>query len=810
MSVPENRLAQAWLESPAGGVIEMARDWRGLAAPAFSLGAGAPEFVTLTRQPAAAFAQESGYFADEQGTVYFVAPLARHPEVDPARTAVYLAGNFNGWQEAVGREEWRLQPATLGGERVLLLTEPPEKIPLTPPPQFKFVTRENHWLEVPHGAPNAVRDEHGNVNRAFDPARTGSHRFHFTLAGPLDLSRPWTVSWRGADGRVPLRPGEFFFQLRSEAPLGAWVRPGETVFRLFAPRATQVRLFLCDDLARQDAAAVYALDRHELGVWHARLDRELHGWYYWYALAGPQDAHSQFDPQQRVLDPYALATTGRAGPGIVLDRARLGAGDRGFRAPAWQDLVIAEAHVRDLTAFAPIKVKPAERRGFTGLRKWVESEDFYLHRLGVNAVELQPVQEFDNATPEEYHWGYMPVNWFAPSSAYALDPARASQVKEFQELVAAFHRRGLAVLLDVVYNHVGVPAHLLAIDKLYYFEQDATGALANWSGCGNDTRCRAAMLKRLIIDSLTHLIEVYGVDGFRFDLAELIGADVLREIEAALKRVNPGVVLIAEPWSFRGQIVAALRTTGFASWNDGFRNFLRDYVRGAGDCAGIEYFLRGSPGHFAAWPAQTVNYTESHDDRTWIDNITENPGGNGDHPTLDDRRRTHLMAAILFASLGLPMLAAGQDFLRSKQGVNNTYQRGDLNALDYKRIYRFPATHAYFADWIAFRRSAAGGLLRQYSRPGDGFFQFAFAPGSTAVAAVYNADGAQGGRRLLFAINPTQTGAVVPLGGAAGRPWRQLADEERFFGAGSPEPGRPVGASLPLPPLSCALWLAEE
>ena len=411
-------------------------------------------------------------------------------------------------------------------------------------------------------------------------------------------------------------------------------------------------------------------------------------------------------------------------------------------------------------------------------------------------------------TPAEYHWGYMTVNWFAPASSYALAPERASQIRELQEVVTAFHRRGMAVLFDVVYNHVGLPPHLMQVDKLYYFEQDSAGTLTNWSGCGNDLRPRAAMARRLIIDSLTHLIEVYGADGFRLDLAELIGVEALREIETALKHVKADVVLIAEPWSFRGHIAQDLRPTGFASWNDGYRNFLRDFVRGGGTREQYEYFLKGSPGFFASWPAQTVNYTESHDDTTWIDTITENADGNGQQPTLNDCRRTRLMCAILMASIGMPMLAAGQDFLRSKQGVKNTYQRGDLNALDYRRLYRFPSTHAYFADWIAFRRSERGRLLRQYSRPGDGFFQFCFAAESTAAAVIYNADQSQGPRRLLFAVNPTERDVEIPVGDLARAGWRQLADQERFFGADGHEPARSVEESLFVPALGCGLWQA--
>jgi pullulanase/glycogen debranching enzyme len=114
------------------------------------------------------------------------------------------------------------------------------------------------------------------------------------------------------------------------------------------------------------------------------------------------------------------------------------------------------------------------------------------------------------------------------------------------------------------------------------------------------------MAKRLIIDSCSHLIEAYGVDGFRFDLAELIGVEVMKEVEAALKRVKPSVILIAEPWSFRGHIAGALRDTGWASWNDGFRNFVKEYVHGGAPAERLEYFLRGSPWYFAKWPAQTT------------------------------------------------------------------------------------------------------------------------------------------------------------------------------------------------------------
>src|SRR5262249_55527431 len=142
------------------------------------------------------------------------------------------------------------------------------------------------------------------------------------------------------------------------------------------------------------------------------------------------------------------------------------------------------------------------------------------------------------------------------------------------------------------------------------------------------------------------------------------------------------------------------------------------------------------------------------------DSITENPGFNGTNPTPNDVRRTHLMAAILFMSVGIPMLAEGQDFLRSKGGLGNTYLKGDVNALDYRRLYRNLSTHSYFADWIAFRKSGRGRLLRHYSRPTEEYFRF-FNSGGNALAMVANADLSKGQERLLFAINPTTSDAKV-------------------------------------------------
>ena len=813
MSPNAPRLVRAWLDSLSSGIVEFDRNWESSAPPAIALSGGA-EVIRFARAPDLTAAKTYRYFLGDAATLSIALPIRRGSGVNPAVDRVYVAGAFNGWQAAVGDEAWRLKPTDLGGEKVLLWTGPAGKVIRGDDIRFKLVTGENLWLQPPDDAPNSVRDDSGNINRYIDPGRTGAHLWRFELGAALDLAGAWKVA-AGADvsgGSLPLVPGEFFFELGTDLPLGASIAEQSTTFRIFAPRAESVTLHAAHDLANRKAASAFPLARRgdahgAAGTWEVVLDRNLHGWFYWYSIESVDDATGSRTEKSDVLDPYALATVDRVGPGIVLDREWVGRGDTEFRTPAWQDLIVVEAHVRDLNAKAPVKATAAERRGFSGLLKWVESPDFYLHHLGVNCVELQPVQEFDNKTTEEYHWGYMTNAFFAPESSYCLSPLEASGVRELQQLVKAFHARGIAVILDVVYNHVGEPPHLLSIDRLYYFEQDSAGNLANWSACGNDVRASAAMARRLIIDSCAHLIEAYGIDGFRFDLAELLGIDVLRDIEAALKRVKPGVILIAEPWSFRGHIAGALRDTGWASWNDGYRNFLKEYVRGSGSAERLEYFLRGSPWYFAKWPAQTVNYTESHDDRTWLDSITENAGFDGTNPTPNDIRRTHLMASVLFMSVGIPMIAEGQDFLRSKGGLGNTYLRGDVNALDYRRMYRQLATHAYFADWIAFRRSARGRLLRHFTRPSEGYFRF-FNGGGSALAVVLNADLSKGSERLLYAINPVDADVTLSIGEVAGwGNWRPLADQDRFLNPGSRAAARKVAAELEIPALGCGLWL---
>ena len=244
-----SRIVRAWIESPHRGLIELDRDWTAVSPPRFSLGGQCPLPSGLSPAPLGVAARTYGYVCPGDRELTVLLPLALGSGLDPAREPVYLAGDFNGWGEARGREEWQLHPEEIEGERLLVWRGAAARCFTSEQPRFKFVTAEHRWLLPPEEAPNTVRDAEGNVNRFLDARRTGRHLWEFTSSEELDLSKSWRVDWalRGESKWVPMVPGRFFYELRSDLPLGAIVRGDCTVFRLFAPRASSVLLEVTPD-----------------------------------------------------------------------------------------------------------------------------------------------------------------------------------------------------------------------------------------------------------------------------------------------------------------------------------------------------------------------------------------------------------------------------------------------------------------------------------------------------------------------------------------------------------------------------------
>ena len=458
----------------------------------------------------------------------------------------------------------------------------------------------------PDSFPGVEEKSPGAINFVFDQSRTGKDLVSFQISKSPE-SQQLEILKR-------MRPsGEFGYREREN---GSW-------FRVYAPRAKHMDLVLLAG-ETDSMETVHPMDLKEDGSWTVELPEQATGKSYRLSVTHHDHENPSESSKRKFLDPYALATVGREGPGIALNPLDPIPRSEAYEPPDMANLVIAEAHLRDLLAQAPIELSKEERLEFRGLTKWLKSEDCYLRKLGVNAVELQPILEFDSQSKEEYHWGYMPVSFMAPASAYASEPRNGSAIVEFKSLIKAFHNAGMAVILDVVYNHVGIPNHLACLDRELYFSTDAIGRLTNHSGCGNDLNCQSEPARKLVMDSVKYLVQAFDADGFRFDLGELLGMELLKEMETELREIKPGIVLIAEPWSFRGRLPIEMNETGYSLWSDSCREKVLSFVKNGSSEPRVAFdLLQGKLDPDNKHPWQSVNYLESHDDYAFIDRLCE-------------------------------------------------------------------------------------------------------------------------------------------------------------------------------------------
>ena len=654
MSELNLHIDSAYWITPGCGCILLSDNWGFDALPTFKFNDPALEILRLRRMPPSDLAYFTAYERIDKD-IQFILDPNRHPHIDFRQDPISVVGAFNNWGDCPNRLDFELiSEAPHSKQALFTRTISAEKLDLhSQSIEFKFLTRSGHWINPLSSAPNLKKDARGNLNYFLNPNCNGKHAFLFNLNGHRGLDRPLSISL-DQENYTPILPGLSFYDLKTDLPLGAIIESDQsTTFRLFAPRASEVNVEI---QATLDQAPI----RHSLNLmydqltWEVNIQNNLSGFLYNFFVDGHDDTITTlFDGNAPILDPYAKATMGPNGPAIIINQQLTPPIEKPFHPPHWHDLSILECHIKDLTANLPkISETPeSETTGtFAAISKYLHTKDNYLLTLGVNAIELLPIQQFDSHNQESYHWGYMTNNYFSPCAWYTDTQDTTKPNQSFKQMVEDFHQYGKSVILDVVYNHVGEPPHLARIDKAYYFYLTESGEFENWSGCGNTIRSESAMSKRLIIESLVHLIQTYDVDGFRFDLAELLGIEILKEIEQALKAVKPSIILIAEPWSFRGEIKTDLRHAGFMFWNDEFREFAHQYVLGKSHIDSLAYFIKGSTNYLSAWPSQSVNYIASHDDRTWIDKITENPNHQGQNPTQNDIRRTHMAASLMLFS----------------------------------------------------------------------------------------------------------------------------------------------------------------
>ncbi len=590
----------------------------------------------------------------------------------------------------------------------------------------------------------------------------------FTTSTPFDLTRHYYLVTSRGDS-VFLRPDGVLNLIKTEKPLGCIIGRDSIVFRLFAPRARWVKLVHFEDY-RDRRGEEFPMNRDDDGTWWFTSNSRWIGSYYGYRVWGPSGDGEMFDSTIVLADPYSFAVATRnhythPGKTFILPPSPSSpdAADD-FRPPHWRDLIIYEMHIRDLTAH-PSSGLPEKQRGYYS-SLWQEDQAGgipYIRSLGVNAVELLPTQDFGNRevpyrdstapvfnTWNPYarnHWGYMTSYFFAPESYYAtgatMEEGRycgtsGKQVQEFKEMVRAFHRQGMAVLMDVVYNHVSQYDYnpLKYIDKFYYFRVTTDCQFTSVSGCGNDLKTERPMVRRLIVDSVVHWLREYHVDGFRFDLANMIDRETVDAITRAAQKIKPEVILIAEPWG-GGYDPAGFSDHDWASWNDQFRNgvkgenpftgkgFVFGDWQGNNSPTSLRRYIMGSLRKLGGQYRNirhSVNYLESHDDYTLGDFIRLGLGEvspkqritNLDahaHLSPAQMRLNKLAALFLFTSQGMVMIHEGQEYARSKVIVKTEVPDTNWGRIDHNSYNKDNAT-----NYLNFRHSRMNRELVDYYR----------------------------------------------------------------------------------------------
>lgn len=717
--------------------------------------------LKLSACPKEIFAKKSGYYIEGNHVTFFLHEENLPSHIDTKESLFFVCGAFNNWQKNTDFE-LRWDPE----QRAWTL-----KVARRQLPQysfaFKFVTSLNQWIEPSDHFLNTTIDEYGNKNLFLDFEKTGNHLVFFHVKNPLILSQPIVSSFE-----VPINLDPWLLSLYTHEKLGVYIENGKTFFACFAPKAKRVEV----ELHNHANKFSITLKQTSPGFWRGESLQNFTDYTYLFNIWDPKK-HS-------LVDPYAVALASPRGPGIIMDLGHPSTDN--FQTPALKDLIILEVHAKDLVANA---TTPKDVSIFAQLNDYF-SKPNYVKDLGVNCIEFMPLTEFDNDCKTTYQWGYMPAHFFAISSCYGTP-------HEFINCVQTIHNQGLAVILDVVYNHAGTMNDLLQWDKNFYFRHTSDGQLTNVSGCGNDLRTDFPMARKLILDSLLHWIKTYNIDGFRFDLAEILGVQTLHYLSENLKNFKKNIILIAEPWSFCGHIAYALKGSDYTCWNDGYREFLLKYVTGNGNCDGFKYFLEGSTAFLCQNAQQSINYTESHDDYCWRDRLS-----------LDENialRQTHCMFAILLLSLGIPMIAEGQDFMRSKQRIRNTYNRGDLNLLNYDDLNAHSITHNYVKALLNFRKSSWGHLLK-IGRPSAHYFKYFYVENTSAIGVLFNADFSLGSQQILFLINPHNFCVEFNLNSIETTAFSLVADTLNFS---KDTLKRNLSLDFRLDPISCNIFVRD-
>ena len=576
--------------------------------------------------------------------------------------------------------------------------------------------------------------------------------------------------------------------------LGVTYTKASTKLRVWAPTATAVNVVTYKESdAPSSSGALTKMTYDTKGTWVATLKGDQNGTVFNYRV-------SVNNTVNEAVDPYVRATTVNGLRGVIVNLDATDPKGWNTSKPKFTgkptDAVIYELHVRDLS-MDPSSGIPAKNKGkFLALTDLSTSNQGQktgvsaIKNLGVTHVELLPI--FDFATVNEnlptFNWGYDPQNYNVPEGSYSSDPTKPTvRITELKSAIMSLHKAGLRVNMDVVYNHVS-NANTFSQNLIvpgYFFRRDDNGNLTSGSGCGNDVASERPMVRKFIVDSVKYWTTEYNLDGFRFDLMGLMDIETINEITAALKKIDPTILVIGEGWNM-GTLPAEKRANqlnisklpGVAHFNDQIRDGIKGSVFDAADngfatgkftakmnvMAGIVGNTDYSTEIMTKWtttaPGQSVNYVESHDNMTLVDKITASVK---DAKPADIAQLSQLAASIALLSQGMPFIQAGQEFLRSKGGDTNSYKSSDLvNSLKWGTQSANAATVKYYKGLIELRkahpafRMATTDLVRKN-------LKFLTSPEGTIAYSINGSDVKDSASTIVVVHNATTAAQTITL-----------------------------------------------
>lgn len=508
-----------------------------------------------------------------------------------------------------------------------------------------------------------------------------------------------------------------------------------TSFALWAPLASKVRIKY---LYKKNWCYV-DMERTSRGVYRATIKGNLDGLPYLYEVTNSGEAIE-------VSDPYAKLSLQNNKASVVANPKKYQMAMNGQYLPKFDkytEAVVYEAHVRDMTIDENTNIV---RKGtFLGLiernrkTKGGNPAGFdYIKMLGVTHLQLLPI--FDYATVDEehpdttYNWGYDPAQYFVPEGSYASKPADPySRLIDLKKMVAAFHKEGIRIVMDTVFNHVY--HHSTSVFERvvpnYFFRREANGEIAQRSFCGNDVASERAMARKLIVDACVYYVKEFGVDGFRFDIMGLIDLETMQIVKEKVKALKPDFIIYGEGWQMGDEstqnfpmasFTNAMEMEGMGFFNDWYRDIVRGktsdhdqtprgyLLNSSGHRDGFKYcYLGSSLEHYITRrfidPQQSINYIECHDNGTIYDKLEVAMPEESHEARLE---RIKMINAVVLASFGVPFIHMGQEIGLTKKNWQNTYKAGDdLNKMDYAILDERFELARHVSDAIKLRRQLA-------------------------------------------------------------------------------------------------------